>query len=297
MRVHQINYIEPVYRPPSEWKSLILQVTNGCSWNHCTFCEMYQAPQKSFNHRSLNDLKSDLQKAKDSQMSVSRVFLADGDVMTLSTRRLKQVLSLVRKFFPQVQRISAYCLPRNLLHKSITELMELNTLGLKLLYIGCESGDDEVLDLVNKGETYSSSLDALKKLKAANIKSSVMILNGLGGTLLSQQHALQSAKLMNEAQPDYLSTLVVSFPLGVERFKERFKQFESLTQVQLFEEMLVLLQHLELDKTIFRSDHASNYLILKGVLGRDKQKLLNKINTAIYQPEQIPLRQEFQRGL
>ncbi len=295
--MHQIEYIEPVYRPPSEWKSLILQVTNGCSWNHCTFCEMYQGQQKTFNHKSMEQLRHDLDIAKQSQMPVNRVFLADGDAMTLSVRRLKGILELINEYFPEVQRISSYCLPRNLINKTVDELKELRALGLKLVYVGCESGDDEVLELVNKGENYESSLAALLKIKAAGIKSSVMILNGLGGELLSQQHAINSARLMNASQPEYLSTLVVSFPLGVDRFEQRFPKFVALDQQQLFNEMRVLLESLELNKTIFRSDHASNYLILKGILGRDKSKLLDKVNTAIHQPQRIHLRQESQRGL
>ena len=148
---------------------------------------------------------------------------------------------------------------------------------------------------IQKGETYESSLEALVKIKQASIKSSVMILNGLGGTQLSEQHAIHSAQLMNEAQPEFLSTLVVSFPLGMERFTAGFESnFEMLTQAQLFSEMKILLETLALDKTIFRSDHASNYLVLKGVLGQDKEKLLTQINTAIERPTDIALREEWQ---
>jgi radical SAM superfamily enzyme YgiQ (UPF0313 family) len=157
-----------------------------------------------------------------------------------------------------------------------------------------------VLRLIEKGETYQSSLVALNKIKQAGMKSSVMILNGLGGPELSEQHAVNSAKLMNEAQPDYLSTLVASFPLGEERFAKNFPEqqpFRLLNQQELFREMKILLSALELDKTIFRSDHASNYLVLKGVLGKDKDKLVNTVQMAIDQSKSIPIRQEWQRGL
>ena len=168
--------------------------------------------------------------------------------------------------------------------------------------MGCESGDDEVLELIDKGETYHSSLIALNKIKQSGMKSSVMILNGLGGPELSKQHAINSAKLMNEAQPDYLSTLVVSFPLGEERFAKAFTErqyqpFRLLNQLELFSEMKLLLSELELEKTVFRSDHASNYLVLKGVLGKDKEKLLNTVQMALEQSEDIPIRQEWERGL
>lgn len=293
-----MRYVEPVFRPPSEARSLILQVTNGCSWNRCTFCEMYTAPQKRFRFKTQADIDSDLAGIARSALPVRRVFLADGDAMTLSSRRLKLILQSIRTYLPGVQRVSSYCLPRNLRHKTVDELAELRELGLSLFYVGCESGDDLVLERVNKGETYASSLAALEKIKAAGSKSSVMILNGMGGRRYSGQHARNSALLMNDAQPDYLATLVVSFPQGVARYQEGFGgEFEPLDQAGLFNEMEMLLEHLQLENTIFRSDHASNYLVLKGILGRDKARLLEQVRTAIRQPQQASLRQEWQRGL
>ncbi|MFM2668202.1 radical SAM protein [Vibrio mediterranei] len=293
-----LNYIEPVFRPPSEWKSLILQVTNGCSHNQCTFCDMYTQPQKKFRPKKLEELERELQQVAASGARVHRVFLADGDAMTLPFHRLKAICELIHRYLPNIQRISSYCLPRNLTNKTSEQLAELRELGLSLMYIGCESGDDEVLAKVKKGETFESSLAALNKIKAAGMKSSVMILNGLGGPILSEQHALNSAKLMNAAQPDYLSTLVVSFPFGEERVAAEYNgDFRQLTQPELFKEIKLLLEHLQLDKTIFRSDHASNYLVLKGVLGKDKEALLQQVELAIHHPQQISLRQEWQRGL
>jgi len=293
-----LSYIEPVYRPPSEARSLIIQATNGCSWNRCRFCDMYTEAQKKFRPKPLAELEKELLEVKKSTTPFRRIFLADGDVMTLSFRRLHDIMQLINRLFPDVQRVSSYCLPRNLKHKSVDELRTLNDMGLRLLYIGCESGDDEILGYVEKGETFESSLNALEKIKQAGIKSSVMILNGLGGLNFWQQHAINSAKLMNAAQPDYLSTLVVSFPLGMERFSEGFGgTFQPLDQHHLFLEMRTLLENLHLHKSIFRSDHSSNYLILKGVLNQDKDKLLQKVNAAIQQPEKANLRQEWQRGL
>ena len=296
--MYPLSYTEPVFRPPSEWKSLILQVTNGCSWNKCTFCDMYTSESKKFKPKKPELIEQELVTIVESNLPVGRVFLADGDAMMLPFNRLKEILLLIKQYLPQATRVSSYCLPRNLTNKTVEQLTELRALGLSLLYVGCESGDDEVLALIEKGETYQSSLVALSKIKQAGIKSSVMILNGLGGPELSKQHAINSAKLMNAAQPEFLSTLVVSFPLGEERFAKNFNgQFRQLNQQELFQEMSTLLQALELDKTIFCSDHASNYLVLKGVLGKDKQQLLDKVNMAITQPQQIPLRQEWQRGL
>jgi len=300
--MYPLNYIEPVFRPPSEWKSLILQVTNGCSWNKCTFCDMYTSEDKKFKPKKVDVIEQEIIKIANSGIPTRRVFLADGDAMMLPFNRLKEILELIKLHLPQVSRVSSYCLPRNLGNKTVEQLAELNSLGLKLMYIGCESGDDKVLALIEKGETYQSSLIALNKIKQAGMKSSVMILNGLGGPELSRQHAINSAKLMNEAQPNYLSTLVVSFPLGEQRFAEKFSQeslqpFRQLTQHELFTEMEVLLSELELDRTIFRSDHASNYLVLKGVLGDDKEALLGQVKQALQQPSDANLRQEWQRGL
>ena len=293
-----MRYIEPLYRPPSEARSLILQITNGCSWNRCTFCEMYTQPQKKFRPMPHADIDAELAAIAASGVPVRRIFLADGDAMTLSVRRLKAILESINRHLPGVQRVASYCLPRNVSKKSVDELAELRAMGLSLFYVGCESGDDFVLDRVHKGETFATSLSALQKIKAAGAKSSVMILNGLGGSRYSEQHALNSARLMNEAQPEYLSTLVVSFPLGMERFEAGFEgEFEPLDQAGLFREMYQLLDALNLKQTIFRSDHASNYLTLKGTLGKDKEKLLASVGTAIERPDEANLRAEWQRGL
>lgn len=293
-----MSYIEPVFRPPSEWKSLILQVTNGCSWNKCTFCDMYTDPQKRFQPQDLTAVETQLRQIVEAGYPVYRVFLADGDAMTLSTRRLNDIMDMLNRWLPHKPRVSAYCLPRNLRNKTAEELHELREKGLSLLYVGCETGDDELLKLISKGESYNSSLEALQKMHAAGIKSSVMVLNGLGGPELSERHALESARLMNEAQPNYLSTLVVEFPNGSERFNDPFNgRWRKLNKPELFREMEFFLSALELNNTIFRSDHASNYLVLKGVLGKDKKDLLNTVRTAINQPGRIPLREEWQRGL
>lgn len=296
MQDFPISYIEPVFRPPSEAHSLILPVTNGCSWNKCTFCEMYTQEQKKFRARDEAQVLDEIRLTGE-KMIVQRVFLADGDALVLPTRRLLTILQAIREHMPEVERVSSYCLPRNLRKKSVDELKELADAGLRMAYVGCESGDDEVLARVNKGETYESSLSALDKLGQAGITRSVMILNGLGGTSLSEQHADNSARLMNESQPEFLSTLVVSFPTGEARFREGFADFRPLGQQQLFVEVERLLQRLELRDTVFRSDHASNYLVLKGTLGADKQRLLAQVRQAVEQPQQARLRQEWQRGL
>jgi len=296
MDTFPIRYIEPVFRPPSEANSLILPVTNGCSWNNCRFCEMYTQPQKKFRARDEAEVLDEIRRCGE-RLIVQRVFLADGDALVLPTHRLLTILRHLREHMPEVERVASYCLPRNLRKKSVDELKELADAGLKLVYVGAESGDNEVLARVNKGETYESTRSALVKLQQAGITRSVMILNGLGGEALSKQHAQNSARLMNQTQPEYLSTLVVSFPGGDGRFREGFTDFEPLDQQSLLAELEMLLESLELKNTVFRSDHASNYLALKGVLGQDKAGLLAHIRRAIENPQGSPLRQEWQRGL
>jgi radical SAM superfamily enzyme YgiQ (UPF0313 family) len=293
-----IRYVEPVFRPPSEAESLILPVTDGCSWNKCTFCEMYTAPQKKFKARDEAEVLESIRLTGERYGDrIQRIFLADGDATVLPTRRLLTYLEAIRRHLPAVRRISSYCLPRNLRKKPQAEIDELAAAGLKMVYVGAESGDDAVLAAVDKGETFESTREALDKLGAAGITRSVMILNGLGGKGLSAQHADNSARLMNATQPEYLSTLVVSFPTGEDRLRAGFPGWEPLAQHELFVEMERFLAALELRRTVFRSDHASNWLILKGTLGADKERLLAQVRQAIAAPENAHLRPAWARGL
>ncbi len=293
-----IRYVEPVYRPPSEADSLILPVTDGCSWNHCTFCEMYTAPQKHFRARAQSEVLESIRHTGERIGSeIRRVFLADGDALVLPTRRLLAILDAIRTHLPAVRRVASYCLPRNLRRKSVDELRELAAAGLSIAYVGAESGDDEVLERVHKGESYASTVDALDKLGQAGIRRSVMILNGLGGPALSLRHADNSARLANATQPEYLATLVVSFPLGETRFRDAFPGWRPLTLHELFVEMERFLDRLELERTLFRSDHASNWLVLKGTLGAEKQRLLQQVRQTVANPAAAPLRPAWARGL
>ena len=293
-----IRYIDPVFRPPSEAESLILPVTDGCSWNKCSFCEMYMAPQKKFRARDAAETLETIRRCGERFGSdIRRVFLADGDALVLPTRRLLDTLAAIREHLPAVRRVSSYCLPRNLRRKSVEELRELAAAGLSIAYVGAESGDDDVLEKVNKGETFASTAEALDKLQQAGIRRSVMILNGLGGASLSRQHAENSARLANATQPEYLATLVVSFPQGDARFRAGFPEWQPCEQAELFVEMERFVSALELRRTVFRSDHVSNRLVLKGSLGAEKDRLLKEIRAAIASPEAAKLRPVWQRGL
>lgn len=297
--MNAFEYDEPIFRPPSEAYALIFQVTIGCSWNRCAFCQMYSS--KKFRRRKESDIFLEIEKAADQvedPKEFRRVFLADGDALILSTKKLLSIFRKLKECFPNIRRISSYALPKNILKKSSNELSELNEAGLKLIYVGIESGDDEILRRVNKGETFQSTVDGLIRAKRAKIKSSVMILNGLGGTSLSNQHALNSAKILNLTQPEFLSLLSLMFPMGMEPFIAKFgPDYRALDLIDTIREIKIFMENLELESTVFRSDHASNYLILKGVLSKDKNILLQQIERALENPEDSPIRAEWQRGL
>ncbi|MBU0766101.1 MAG: radical SAM protein [Bacteroidetes bacterium] len=289
-----IRYIEPLFRPPSEAYSLILQITYGCSWSRCAFCEMYST--KKFRVRPEDEVIREIRRVAPMFRDVRKIFLADGNAMVLSTARLMRIIEVINECFPKLQRISAYALPGDLLPKKPEELRQLRDAGLKLVYVGIESGDDEVLRLVDKGETRASTVEGLQKAREAGIRSSVMILTGLGGMKYSEQHAINSARILNDVQPYYASTLVLSFPFGEKHYSEKFQgDYISMTTADLLRELEIFISHTELDSTIFRSDHASNYLVLKGVLSKDKEHFLEDIRYALNNPE--ILRKEWMRGL
>ena len=289
-----VEYVEPVFRPPSEGRSLIFQITNGCSWNRCTYCTMYTDPQKKFRPRAEDEVLAEIRRCAETGQEPRRVFLADGDALVLSMRRLRTILQEIQTSLPSVSRVSSYCLPSNLKNKSDDDLLELEALGLKMIYVGAESGDDRILQRIDKGETYASTVEALVRAKSAGMKTSVMILNGIGGKALSHEHALASARLANETQPHYLATLVLTFYRDREKFEAGYdNQFEELSTLELCGEIKALIEATDLKSTIFRSDHASNHLILKGVLGKDKEKILTQVGQAIDYFQQHP---EFDRG-
>lgn len=275
-----IKYDEPVFCPPGEARSAIIQATLGCSWNKCAFCEMYTS--KRFKARSLDEIKLEIESLAKACKGVKKIFLADGNAFVLSANKLIPVLDEINNQFGKLQRISSYALPKDISSKTGNELKELRELGLKLLYIGIETGDDELLKLINKGETCNSTIDGILKAHEAGIDTSIMIINGLGGKNYSKQHAINSAKIINQVNPKFLSTLTLSLPYGEEHFQNRFNgEFIQQSIVELFEELKLFIENLNVENVIYRSDHVSNNLVLKGVLSRDKDELIEQLNTAI----------------
>lgn len=275
-----IKYDEPLFRPPAEARSAIIQATIGCSWNQCAFCEMYAS--KKFKVKGFDKVKADIKTLADIYKGVRKVFLADGNAFVLSANKLLPILNEINKQFGKIQRVSSYALPKDILVKSEGELKELRELGLKLLYIGIETGDDELLKLIRKGETFNSTIDGILKAHEAGIDTSIMIINGLGGKVYSEKHALKSAEIINKVNPKFLSTLTLSLPYGAEHFQNRFEgNYKQQTIVELFRELKIFIGNLEVENVIYRSNHVSNNLPLQGTLSKDKDELINMLGVAI----------------
>ena len=237
---------------------------------------------KKFRVKKFSDLQHEIGIVADHFKGVKKVFLADGNAFVLSTSHLMPILEEINLRFGKLQRISAYALPKDIAAKTDEELMQIRQAGLKLLYVGIESGDDELLELIHKGETYQSTATGILKAHKAGIETSLMVLNGLGGMKYSRQHALNTAKLVNEIQPKFLSSLTLSLPFGQAHYTSRFKgEYIQQTIAELAEELLVFIENTDLQQSIFRSDHVSNHLVLKGILGRDKDSLAGYIRNAI----------------
>lgn len=276
MYSYPINYNEPLFRPPAEAFSSIIQITLGCSWNRCAFCEMYSS--KKFRIREFNKIQTDIRTLAAAEGHSKKIFLADGNAFVLKADRLLQIINELKTHYKRIQRISSYALPKDILNKTSSELIALREAGLKLLYIGIESGDDEVLTMMNKGESYNSTLEGISKAHEAGFDTSVMVLNGLGGKHYSQQHAINSAKLINQISPKFLSTLTLSTPYGKAHFENKLDgKYSFQTERELAEELKLFIENITIDNAIFRSDHVSNQVVLKGVLSKDKQKLIDTI--------------------
>jgi radical SAM superfamily enzyme YgiQ (UPF0313 family) len=291
-----LHYDEPLFRPPSEAKSLILQVTLGCSWNRCSFCEMYTS--KKFKPRPWEEIQKDIESASRSRGKAENIFLADGDALVLTNPKLLPILQKVSQKFSKLKRITSYATPQNILRKSLTDLKALHQAGLTMIYLGVETGDPVVLNKIDKGASYDDILKAMLKAREAGLKVSTTNLLGVGGKKYSEQHAKNTAKLLSEGNPDYISFLTLMFPLGRDRFLGKFgDDFEELNQKELLEELKVVVEHLNPQNSEFRSNHASNYLALKAHLPQDKEKLLGIITQTLNNPDSGLLRTEDMRGL
>ncbi|MFZ5634160.1 MAG: radical SAM protein [Bacillota bacterium] len=292
-----MKYDMPLFRPPSEAFSLILQVTIGCSHNACTFCGMYK--MKRFRVKEWDEIESDIREASDYARGAERIFLADGNALAMETDLMVRLLNKLYGTFPGLERVTAYAGPGDLLGKSAAELKTIRDSGLKMLYLGVESGSDGILKEVNKGVTSAGMVEAGRKAREAGFDLSVTVLTGLGGKAKSRENAVETAAVLNKIQPDYIGALTLTPTPNTVLYKQIKKgQFEPLTPRENIRELYWLVRGLSLDnKCLFRCNHASNYLPLKGSLPEDRDRLAALLEDVVNNPQKYKLKPEYMRGL
>lgn len=290
-----MRYEGAIYRPPSEADSYILQATIGCSWNHCTYCDMYR--DKQFRVRDLDETLTDVRAARLAfGGDVRKVFVADGDALVLDLPHWEAILGACRDGFPRLKRVSAYATAMNLMAKPVEELKWLRELGLKQLYIGPETGDGPTFKRIAKGAGFGAHAEAAQRAHAAGIKLSAIFLLGVAGVERSREHAEASARLITEMDPEFLSLLTLTVVPGTPLAKlEQTARFELPTVAQMLEELRTIVALAEPTDSIFRTNHASNYLPLAGRLPRDRQRILGVVDRAL--AGDVELRPEWARGL
>ena len=288
-----MRYKGKVYRPPSEAYSLIVQVTYGCSHNGCAFCDMYD--DKHFAMRPMEEIREDFETARQVYRHVERVFLADGDALMRKTDDLVQILGLIYGLFPECQRVTCYASPTSLQIKSEDDLRLLRQKGLQMVYIGLESGCDAVLEQMNKGHNAAAIVAAGQKARRCGMALSVTAISGLGSVGLWREHAIGTAEALSAMKPEYIGllTLMVEHGTPLEQWV-RAGEFTLLSPVEVLRETELFLQHIDSEGSVFRMNHASNYLTLKGTLNRDRQALLDKVQTGL---TGAGLKPEFMRAL
>jgi radical SAM superfamily enzyme YgiQ (UPF0313 family) len=282
------SYHYPLYRPPSEANSLIFQVTLGCSFNKCSFCNMYRS--KVYVERPWPEIKAEIDLASDSVLDARRIFLADGDALNLPTDRLIQILDYLHDKFPNVERISCYAMPKNLLQKNKAELLHLKTSGLTMLYVGIETGSNLVLKKVTKGASAAGIVKGCLRALDCGFTVSCMIILGLGGKKYTEEHIRDTAKVISEISPHYLGALALILEDGVyQEFMTKFgEKFEHLNDLELLDELSRLIENLHpKSHLIFRANHASNVYSIGGTLPVERDKLLSLIVELKNNPEML----------
>jgi radical SAM superfamily enzyme YgiQ (UPF0313 family) len=292
-----IEYEGSIWRPPSEARSLILQATVGCSHNACTFCVSYK--KKKYRVRGRNGLEEDLNKLPEEyKKRVRRAFLADGNALAMPYQDWKESLDLLNDILPNLERVSTYGYARDVENKTIEELRNLRKAGLKLVYLGLETGHDELLKWSRKGVTSRENVDACRKIRDADIPLSLTIILGLGGLEKSEAHAIATAKALNEINPEYVGALTLMIPKGTPLFEITHRnEFSPMNPMEILQELYVLVNNLNLTNCVFRTNHASNYLALGGTLNQDREKILTSIKSVLDANDDSQLRPAYLRGL
>jgi radical SAM superfamily enzyme YgiQ (UPF0313 family) len=284
----ELVYDYPLYRPPSEANSLIFQVTLGCSFNECSFCNMYRT--KEYFERPIEEIKREIETMSKLQPNVTRIFLADGDALNVKTGTLIEILSHIKSNFKRLERISCYSMPKNLLQKTDEELSSLKRSGLDMVYLGIESGNNTILKKVTKGATSETIINSCKKAKKNGFILSCMIILGLGGKKYSDHHAADTSSVISQIEPDYLGALTLYMEPNIEKeFYAKFKEpFQPLEDLEILSEMETLVSNIDVKgQVIFRANHASNVYSIGGTLPQDKDKILEKIRYLKEHPENL----------
>ena len=283
-----LNYDAPLYRPPSEANSLIFQVTLGCSFNQCSFCDMYRS--KEYSERTWDEVKGEIDMMAKIMPDTQRVFLADGDAINLSTEYMLKILKYIREKFSSIERISCYAMPMNLLKKTPEDLQELHDAGLNMLYLGIESGSDIVLRKVTKGATSKTIIKACNKAKDIGFKLSCMVILGLGGKKYSKENAIETGKVISASKPDFVGALTLYLENGI---KDEFitkwgGEFVKIDDNESLEELELLVSNINAENQIvFRANHGSNAYNIAGTFPQDKDEMLEKIGWLNKHPENV----------
>ena len=290
-----MDYEGFIIRPPSEAYSLLLQVTVGCSHNKCTFCGTYR--QKKFRIKSLEQIKKDLREVR-SYENVEKVFLCDGDALIIPQPRLEEILKLINDNIQTIKRIGTYANAKSILRKSVDELKKLRDLGLKIIYLGVETGNVELLQKIHKGVTYEQMVAAARRVKEAGIILSVTVLLGLGGIEKSIEHALDTAKILSDMDPDYVGALTLMLVPETELYEDYLAgRFVLPDKFGFIRELYLMIANSNFTNCYFTSNHASNYLPIKAYLPREKEKILKMISSVIEAKDLSQIRPEYLRGL
>jgi len=283
-----LNYDYPLYRPPSEAKSLIFQVTIGCSFNECSFCDMYRS--KEYVERSWDEVKTEIDNVSKHESHTKRIFLADGDALNLSTEYMIKIVKYLYEKFPNLERVSCYAMPMNLLKKTPEELKKMRDSGLQMLYLGIETGSDIILKKVTKGATAQTIIKACNKAKDAGYTLSCMIILGLGGKTYTKEHIKGTADVINSCTPHYVGALTLYLENGIkEEFFSKFNEpFTLISDSEALDELEDLVSKIDVkNEMVFRANHGSNAYTVKGTFPKDKQEMIEKISWMKQHPEVI----------
>ena len=289
-----MQYEGNVFRPPSEAHSILLQVTTGCSHNKCTFCGMYKT--QKFKIKSEEDVTRDILFAARHCRNQHRLFLCDGDVLSLPQKKLVTILQLIRHHLPWVDRVGVYANTKSIYHKSEDQLRELRDLGLKIAYLGLESGDDITLQAIRKGADSARMISMGRKIRQCGIKLSITVLLGIAGRERSAVHARETGRVLTAIDPEYVGALSLMITPGTKLFSaQQSGQFELITPAEMLQEIAIMIEHTTLTDGYFHANHASNYLPIKAKFPEDKEKTLQLIGRALQ--GEIGLKPEYLRAL